>query len=586
MISFPQAGQQAAGEFEEMNMGLTSRLHRQTNRFTGIWLLLTAALLPGFACAADGPSKAEYAMVLDEDVGIPLRDGTVLRADVYRPAVPAGGDAETKFPVLMSLSAYQKNLDRILPHVAPFTHVERPEPEWWVARGYVLVFVDTRGTGKSPGKADIWSMQEARDYYDAIEWAAVQPWSSGKIGLSGVSYYAITQWNVASLQPPSLTTIIPWEGWADLYRDSVFHGGILNQGFYGRWWNDVVGKQLLESTRASNSAAFDENLMWNFMTHHTDSAWWDEVKARAQFENIKVPLYSSGNWGGWNHHLRGNIEAYVNSAAEHKKLQVHIGGHTDAFYSDEGKAEMLRWYDYWLKGKDTGIMDEPPVKLCVRVSVDECNWRFENEWPLARTEYTKYYLTPQAAGVVDDAMHDLRLNASAPAKDAVITFPSGPEAYERGRSGQPMVTFVTELLREDVEITGHIKLKLWVSSETDDMDVFAYLRNMAPDGSVETATRGILKVSHRKLDAERSTMYRPYQTHDEEQKLEPGEVVPIEMEIWPTSMVFKKGHRIRLDVQPHDGDHYFAAYKLKNNSIYLGGDRASYVQLPIIPHQD
>ncbi len=118
------------------------------------------------------------------------------------------------------------------------------------------------------------------------------------------------------------------------------------------------------------------------------------------------------------------------------------------------------------------------------------------------------------------------------------------------------------------------------------MDVFAYLRNMAPDGSVETVTRGVLKVSHRKLDAELSTDYRPYLTHDEEQKLTPGEVVPIEVEIVATSMVFRKGHRIRLDVQPHDGEHYFAAYKLKNNSIYTGGEHASYVQLPIIPLKD
>jgi putative CocE/NonD family hydrolase len=134
-------------------------------------------------------------------------------------------------------------MDRILPHVRPFTHVERPEPDWWTARGYILVFIDTRGTGTSPGKADIWSAQESRDYYDAIEWAAQQDWSNGKIGLAGVSYYAITQWNVAGLKPPSLTTMVPWEGWADLYRDSVFHGGVLNQNIYGRWWIDVVGKQ-------------------------------------------------------------------------------------------------------------------------------------------------------------------------------------------------------------------------------------------------------------------------------------------------------------------------------------------------------
>jgi len=547
-----------------------------------------AGLVLGLPAAggAQALSQPEYGVILEEDVAIPMRDGTVLRADVYRPDAPITGSKARNFPVLMSLSAYQKNLDRILPHVAPFTHVERPEPDWWVPRGYVLVFIDTRGTGRSPGKADIWSMQEARDLYDAIEWAAAQDWSSGKVGLSGVSYYAITQWNVASLQPPSLTTIVPWEGWADLYRDSVFHGGVLNQGFYGRWWNDVVGKQLLENTRASNSAAFDENLMWNFMTHHTDGPWWDEVKSRAQFDKITVPFYSSGNWGGWNHHLRGNIEAYVRSASEHKKLQVHIGGHTDAFYSDEGKVEMLRWYDYWLKGIDTGIMDEPPVKLCVRVSVEECSWRFENEWPLARTRYAKFYLTTAKAGVVGDAVHDLTLAAVPPAAGGVISYPSGPEAYARAKQDRPMVTFVTEPLTEDTEITGHINLKLWVSSQTDDMDVFAYLRNMAPDGSVETVTRGILKVSHRKLDPALSTPYRPYHSHDEEQKLEPGEVVPIEVEIWPTSMVFRKGHRIRLDVQPHDGEHYFAAYKLEDNSIYIGGDRASFVLLPVIPRRD
>jgi len=547
-------------------------------------LYCAAALLqPSLAAAEVRLSQPQYGIIFEEDVAITMRDGTVLKADVYRPDTD---DASIKFPALVSLSAYQKSMDRILPHVRPFTHVERPEPDWWVARGYVLVFVDTRGTGTSSGKAAIWSMQEARDLYDVIEWSAKQGWGNGKVGLSGVSYYAITQWNVASLRPPSLTTMVPWEGWADLYRDSVFHGGLLNQNFYGRWWNDVVGKQLLESTRADNSAAFDENLMWNFMTHHTDGPWWDEVKSRAQFDQIEVPFYSSGNWGGWNHHLRGNVEAYVQSASEFKKLQIHIGGHTDAFYSDEGKTEMLRWYDYWLKGKDTGIMDEPPVKLCIRVSVDECNWRFENEWPLARTEYTRFYLSSQSANAVDDAMHDLRLHEIAPEKAAEIVFPSGPEAYRRAKNGEPTVTFVTPPLTENLEVTGHIKLKLWVSSETDDMDVFAYLRNMAPDGSVETATRGILKVSHRKLDPELSTDYRPYHTHDEEQKLVPGEIVPIEVEIWATSMVFKKGHRIRLDVQPHDGEHYFAAYKLMNNSIYTGGDRASYVLLPLIPRHE
>ena len=174
-----------------------------------VWI--AAAVQAAIAAAQEPLSQPEYGVIFDENVAIPLRDGTVLRADVYRPDVRDANNEQTRFPVLISLSAYQKSMDRILPHIRPFTHVERPEPEWWTARGYILVFIDTRGTGASPGKADIWSMQEARDLYDAIEWSARQDWSSGKIGLAGVSYYAITQWNVAGLQPPSLTTMVPWE---------------------------------------------------------------------------------------------------------------------------------------------------------------------------------------------------------------------------------------------------------------------------------------------------------------------------------------------------------------------------------------
>ena len=228
-------------------------------------------------------------------------------------------------------------------------------------------------------------------------------------------------------------------------------------------------------------------------------------------------------------------------------------------------------------------MDEPPVKLCIRTSVRECEWRFENEWPLARTQYRRYYLNPEAAGVVQGAVYDAILTTTPPSGEGQLTYPTGPEAYSRGLAGQPTLTFVTEPMSEDVEITGHSNLVMWVSSETDDMDIFAYLRNMAPDGTVETATRGILRVALRKLNPELSTPYRPYHSHDEEQKLTPGEVVPVQVEIWATSMVFKAGHRIRLDVQPHDGQHYFAAYALGNNTIYTGGDRASYVLLPFVP---
>ena len=540
--------------------------------------LLAIVCAPRALDAQQQVSQPKYKMTVDKDVRIPMRDGGYLMADVYRP--DAAGE---KFPILMSLSAYQKEL-QFLPHEGQFTHQERPEPEWWVPRGYTLIFVDTRGTGRSPGLADIWSKQEAFDYYDAIEWAGVRPFGTGKVGLAGVSYYALTQWTVASLQPPHLTTIVPWEGWADLYRDNVFQGGLFNEGFYGGWWLDVMGKQLLDVTRKDNPSAMNENLLFNYMTHPLDSPYWDNVKGRAQVDKLTLPIFSAGNWQGWNHHLRGNIEAFMRAPSQNKHLRVHIGGHTFAFYEDEGKMDMLRWYDYWLKGIKNGVMDEPPVKLCVRTSTRECTWRYENEWPIQRTQYTKFYLNAQAAGgVVKGSLNDATLSKAAPSAAGKLTYDAGPGSDGRGARGIPGASFVTEPMTEDVEITGHTNLVMWVSSETEDMDVFAFLRKINPDGSVETASRGMLKVSHRQLDPKLSTPFRPYHTHAVEQKLKPNEVVPIEVEIWATSMVFQKGSRIRVDVLPSDGGHYFSSYHLKNNTVYTGADRASYVQLPIVP---
>src|SRR3990167_3966508 len=345
-------------------------------RFGRIVMLsaVVAIACPPSGAFASELSQPKYKMVVEKDVRIPMRDGSFLVADLFRP--DASGE---KFPVLLSMSVYQKELQYV-PHQSPFSHQERAEPEWWTARGYILMFIDSRGTGKSPGDTDVRGMQEAQDYYDAIEWAARQTWSTGKVGLNGVSYYAVTQWNVAGLQPPHLTTMIPWAGFGDGYRDAIFHGGIFNQDHLGSWWLDVMGKQLLEHTRTDNVGAFNENLLYKYMTHPLDGPWWDNVKARAQVDKITVPFYSAGNWNGWsNRHLRG--------------------------------------HNYWLKGLKPGIMDEPPVKLCVRASLTACSWRFEDEWPIKRTQYTKYYLTADpAGGVVKDALHDVKLSTTPPAQ--------------------------------------------------------------------------------------------------------------------------------------------------------------------------
>jgi uncharacterized protein len=521
-------------------------------------------------------SQPTHRVLVEKDVKIPTRGGSYVMADVFRPDA-----AGQKFPPLLSLSVYQKELQYV-PHAGPFTHQERPEPDYWVPRGYVLIFIDSRGTGRSPGNAEIWSMAEARDYYDAIEWAAVQPWSTGKVGLAGVSYYAVTQWIVASLQPPHLTAILPWEGFTDMYREWTYPGGLFGQQRVMRWWTDVTGKQLLEHTRADNAAAYDENYIYDMMVNHLDGAWWDEVKGRGQFDRIAVPFFSVGNWTSF--HFRGNTEAFERAASKDKLFRVHIGGRLTEYYSDEGKTEQLRFYDHWLKGIDTGMMREPRVRLCIRSSPRECRWRFEDEFPLKRTRYTKFYLTSEpSGGLVKTSANDMKLSTGAPEAASALTYDAGPLSAARGARDEPGASFVSEPLAEDTEITGHVNLVTWISSETDDADVFVRLRKMKPDGSLESVSDGVLKVSHRKLDPKLSRRDRPYHTHDVEQKLKPGEVVPIEVEIRATSMIFQKGTRIRVDILPHDNQQYFAVYHLGKNTIYTGGDRSSYILLPIVP---
>jgi putative CocE/NonD family hydrolase len=557
-------------------------------------------------------SQPNYTMKIEKDVRIPMRDGATLLADIFRP-VEAG-----RFPAIINISVYQKDKvwvppDDLEEKANPYMTWETVNPTWWVARGYACVRVDTRGSGKSPGLSDPGGHQEALDFYDSIEWSARQEWCSGNIGTSGISYHAATQWKVASLKPPSLKAMIPWEGYADVYRDSVYHGGIFQLYFLSTWYATQMAHHLLGDAQEYNPDAFHNERLYNYMRHSLDTGWWDT--RRADPKKVGIPFYSAGNWTGHNLHLRGNTEMFVNAATKHKKLRIHTGTHYHAFYTEEGRRDQLRWFDYWLKGIDTGIMDEPPVKLLIRTgggTSKDYQFRFENEWPLARTQWTKFYLRADRSDPVADVMGvEGGLGDKAPASEKTITYSATgmtkagvASASSTMTSGGPMnrtgVSFQTEPLAEDTEVTGPVKLVLWVSSTQKDMDIFATIRNIGPDGKdvwevgqqgqQVPVAKGWLRASHRKLDQERSLPYRPFHTHDERWWLKPGEVVECEIEIWPTGMVFRKGHRIRLDIQPRDGAgsapylHYPAAYNVGGmNTIYTGGDRASYLVLPIIP---
>ncbi|MEE8177285.1 MAG: CocE/NonD family hydrolase [Acidobacteriota bacterium] len=545
-------------------------------------------------------SQPQYEWIVEKDVDIPMRDGALLKANIFRPASSRSTSSRSgspeKFPIIMNLGPYEKDKLWVPPPdleeaANEYMNWETGNPPWWCPRGYILIRVDSRGSGKSPGYAEVWSQQEAVDFYDAIEWAGVQPWSNGNVGLLGISYYAVNQWTVAGLQPPHLKAIIPWEGFSDLYRDATYHGGIYYD-FFTTWYTGHTFNHLHGPAQIYNPDAMVENWVWKLMRNRMDTGWYDG--RRAEYDKIVVPLYSAGNWAH-TLHLRGNTEGYVRSASPHKKLRIHMGTHYHPFYSKEGRMDQLRFFDYWLKGIDTGIMAEPPVKACARTGPDECEWRFNQEWPFDNTQWTQFYLRTPSAG---DGNAAGGLTRSAPANGGVNTYAS-QIAYRSGPTPEG-VSFVTEPMAQDVEVIGPVNLVMWVSSTTDDMYIFATVRNIAPNGEEVTYTPrnprrvrvpaavGWLKVSHRKLDPQLSTPYRPYHAHDEEQKLKPGEIVKVEVEIWPTGTVFKKGHRIQLDIAPTDSEHRILvpeSLTQQTNSIYTGGDRASYLLLPIIPSQ-
>src|SRR5664279_3509788 len=275
-------------------------------------------------------NTASGAIVIEKDVVVPMRDGARLMADVFR---PQGGE---RVPALLNLGPYQKDKLWVTPDTLeekpnPYMNWETANPLWWVPRNYACVRVDGRGSGKSQGQFEPWSLSEAIDFYDAIEWAAAQPWCNSKVGLTGISYYAMNQWFVANLAPPSLKAIMPWEGAADLYRDALYHGGILSV-FMTNWVTAHMMHHLLGRASREHPDRWHTDALYRWVHDSLDSG---ELRAsQAQWDKITVPMFTVGNWSGMALHLRGNTEAFTRAASKHKKMRIHAGSHVHAFYTD------------------------------------------------------------------------------------------------------------------------------------------------------------------------------------------------------------------------------------------------------------
>jgi hypothetical protein len=575
-------------------------------------------------------SEIRDGMQIDWDVPIRMDDGVVLRADVFRPSVPG------RYPVLLTYGPYAKGLAfqqgypsawnrmaELHPDVTAgstnkYQNWEVVDPEKWVPDGYACVRVDSRGCGRSPGYVQHFSPRETSDFEQCIEWAGTQPWSTGKVGLNGVSYYGINQWQVASRQPKHLAAMCIWEGAADWYRDMTHHGGILST-FWANWYDmQVKTVQYGVGSRGPRSAVTgelvcgdetlsDEQLARNrcdfgaeIRSHPLDGPYYRERSP--DWSRVTVPFLSAANWGGQGLHPRGNFEGYMRAASSRKWLESHGLEHWTEFYTAYGVKLQKRFFGHFLKGENSWA-NEPRVRLQVR-HVDRFEERVEEDWPIPRTEWTKLHLQPGS-----------KVLAREPSREAAsLTF----DALGDG------LTFSAEPLARDTEITGPAAVKLCISSSTTDADLFIVLRVFDPKGdevlfmgAIDPHTpigQGWLRASHRKLDPVLTRPYRPYHTHDERRPLTPGVPVELDIEIWPTSIVVPAGYRIALTVRGRD---YETAKptgaRLSNfknelkgcgpflhddpvdrpaevyggkTTLHFGADRPAYVLLPVIPPRE
>jgi predicted acyl esterase len=515
-------------------------------------------------------SEVRDGMKIDWDVPIRTDDGAVLRADVFRP-IGAG-----TFPVVLSYGPYAKGLSfqegykgnwsrliKAAPEVLQgssnkYQNWELVDPEKWVPHGYVCVRVDSRGAGRSPGYLDVWSPREAQDLYECVEWAGTQPWSNGKVGINGISYYAMNQWQVGALRPPHLAALCIWEGSSDYYRELCRHGGILSD-FLNSWHpRQVASVQHGVGTRGAKSVVTGEfvagpRTLTKEQLAKTCADTPGEAKRRrahddyyaartADFAQIETPLLSAGNWGGMGLHTRGNFEGWLGAGSKQKWLEVHGDTHFTHFYSRYGEALQKRFFGHFLKGEDTGWDRQPRVSLNIRHPGEKFVLRGENEWPLARTQWTKYFLQPNG----------LALTTEDSAIATVLDYATTGDG----------LTFRTPPLTKALEITGPVAAKLWVSSNTADADLFLAVRLFDPAGAEVTfigandprvpVGLGWLRASQRKLDPKMSRPYRPWHTHDETWPLQAGEPVELDIEIWPTCIVVPPGYRLALTVRGKD----------------------------------
>lgn len=532
-------------------------------------------------------------IIFERDVAIPMRDGILLYADIFRPVT------EEPVPVLINSSTFGKGgsyvtLDWFMDGPHPRMGVPKAntsgleswegcDPAVWVHSGYAVCNLDIRGSGMSQGKAPYLGVQEAEDDYDAIEWLAAQPWCNGKCAMVGNSWLCVAQWHAAALQPPHLACIAPWEGESDLYRDEMFNGGIPN----------YPGAHLFAFGTSETEDIFEAVVRYPLL----DGYWLDKV---ADVKKIICPAYVVASWTSENH-TQGTLRAWKNLGTTEKWLRVHNTQEWCDQYDPYNEQELRRFFDHYMKGINNGWENTPKIRISVLDpgGRDTVN-RIVSDFPLSQQQLRTYYLDADG----------MRLTLEKPTEETTISY--------RGDDRKGMLKFTLDIT-EETEIIGYMNLILWAHSDiSDDMDIKVSVSKLDSDGKYlyhdaigynYSGPTCMHRASLRKLDTQRSRPEEPFYTYDTVEKLTPGVPVEIQIGLWPTSLRFHSGEKLQVAIfgydpasgmeafnRPPEGSSASAAYDEKadkytyigfdnkgNHIIHTGGDRASRILIPFIP---
>jgi uncharacterized protein len=514
---------------------------------------------------------------------------------------------EVKIRVHDGASPYRYD-NNALPATPQFLWRETGPIGLYVERGYVYAQMDVRGCGKSGGEFRFLDRNEQKDLYDVIEWLGHRPWSNGKVGGIGQSYFCMLQWWMAIGKPPSLACIAAFDGLNDPYRASVYQGGMLGDFFGSYWWNQ---NRIINRHPANGEYPREQTCDLNLLVqqHPTYDDFWRERCAAEHLHEIEAPLYSIGVWGKIDLHTRGNIDGFRRARGP-KKLKMI--GPVNAFVANREfnsrelhETLLLPFYDHYLKGLKTDYQERPAVEYFVR-GADAV--RTAEAWPPQGVRYVSWHLDAAKSGSVT-SLNDGLLTREPPSGEAQTSYNYPDPSWMMGVVGfgpnnapdpaRRVLTFTTPPLTADLEIAGPIKLTLYASSTRNDMDFFVKLSEQMPQSPEDRGkglnpasywiTKGWLRASHRALDPVKSTEMEPYHSHADPQPIEPGKVYRFDISIEPMAHRFKKGNRVRLEIVNGDSvitdvlwTHYYVPSKIGTDTIHHSAEHPSVLTLPVM----